>query len=81
MAVTVIMTVISSQWSFSDKNPASHMVMTVVSVMSDLSHVVYFNTSDENSHGIDGLHPSDAFSSMTSFFSCLSHQSQSISSR
>ena len=57
-----------SQCSSSDKNPASHMVMTVVSVMSDLSHVIHFNNSGHNYHGIDVLHKSHALSSVTSFF-------------
>ena len=43
------------------------MVMTVVSVMSDLRRFVYFNNSGENLYDFDGFHKSHAFSSMTSF--------------
>ena len=61
------------QWSLSDTNSASHMVITVVSVMSNLSRVVYFNNSGDKIDGIDGSRKSHAFSSMTSFFlvACL----------
>ena len=71
-----------SQCCSSDKNPASHRVMTVVWVMWDLSHVIDFNISGRNYHGIDVLQNSHALSSVQYFFvSWLSHESQSISSR